>query len=113
MYSTYMGGNGEDQGFDRRRRLGERLRRRAHQVDRLPDAEPLPTDTRRLRRLRDDALASGVSLVYSTYLGGSADEGARYRDGRPGSAYVTGYTESTNFLRSTRPNATSMPRMSS
>ena len=42
--------------------------------------------------------AAGSALVYSTYLGGSGEEG---RDGiavdSAGNAYVTGYTDSTNF----------------
>ena len=41
---------------------------------------------------------SGSALVYSTYLGGSGDD---YGDGiavdSSGSAYITGYTSSTNF----------------
>ena len=41
---------------------------------------------------------AGNALVYSTYLGGSGDDvgGGIAVDGA-GSAYVTGYTASTNF----------------
>jgi len=42
--------------------------------------------------------ASGSNLVYSAYLGGSgADEGFGIAVNATGVAYVTGYTESTNF----------------
>jgi hypothetical protein len=44
--------------------------------------------------------ADGQSLVYSTYLGGSAGElGNGIAVDSSGNAYVTGYTESTNFPR--------------
>jgi hypothetical protein len=42
--------------------------------------------------------ASGSSLVYSTYLGGSDDdEGSGIAVDSSGNAYVTGFTKSTNF----------------
>ena len=42
--------------------------------------------------------ADGNGLVYSTYLGGySSDHGLRIAVDGTGNAYVTGYTESTNF----------------
>lgn len=42
--------------------------------------------------------ASGSALLYSTYLGGSADDvGARVAVDAAGHAFVTGYTGSTNF----------------
>ncbi len=42
--------------------------------------------------------AGGSALVYSTYLGGSADEsGAAIAVDSSDNAYVTGYTDSTNF----------------
>ncbi len=42
--------------------------------------------------------ASGTALVYSTYLGGSSqDQGSGIAVDSTGQAYVTGWTESTNF----------------
>lgn len=41
--------------------------------------------------------AAGSALVYSTYLGGLTDWGFGIAVDSAGSAYVTGYTESTNF----------------
>lgn len=41
---------------------------------------------------------AGTNLIYSTYLGGDlVDEGVGIAVDRGGAAYVTGYTESTNF----------------
>ena len=41
---------------------------------------------------------AGTNLIYSTYLGGDwVDEGVGIAVDQAGSAYVTGYTESTNF----------------
>ena len=41
---------------------------------------------------------AGNALVYSTYLGGSGhDQGYGIAVDGAGSAYVTGYTDSTNF----------------
>jgi hypothetical protein len=45
--------------------------------------------------------ASGTTLIYSTYLGGSSDEDAEFKGGiavdTSGNAYVTGSTKSTDF----------------
>ena len=41
--------------------------------------------------------AAGAALVYSTYLGGSGDEGQGIAVDASGSAYVTGYTRSSDF----------------
>ena len=66
----------------------------------FPTANPLqPT----LWRQRRDAFVAklnpaGSALVYSTYLGGSGeDDGYGIAVDSAGNAYVTGYTQSTNF----------------
>src|SRR5213079_3178939 len=42
--------------------------------------------------------AAGTALAYSTYLGGSSDDGGQGNAvDAAGNAYVTGYTGSTNF----------------
>ena len=43
VYSTYLGGSGDDRRDRHRRgRRGQRLRDRLHRLDRLPDRRPLP-----------------------------------------------------------------------
>ena len=52
---------------------------------------------------------SGSSLAYSTYLGGSqADEANAIAVDSSGRAYVTGYTQSSNFPTSTGAYQTSL-----
>src|SRR5437762_3113677 len=41
--------------------------------------------------------ASGSALLYSTYLGGNDDGGRAIAVDSVGNAYVTGFTESSNF----------------
>ena len=99
-YSTYLGGNGFEVGLQHRRgRLGERIRHWLHHFDGLPDPEPHPNGPSRPGRFRDEALPSGNSLLYSTYLGGNGiqDEGFGIALDGSGSAYVTGQTDSTDF----------------
>ena len=99
------------------RRQRRRLRRSASRVDasgnayvtgrtsldQLPDGrDALPGDQRRRHgRLRGQAEPGGpgaASLVYSTYLGGSADDaGQRHRRGRDRQRLRHGRTVSTNF----------------
>ena len=101
LYSTYLGGSNEDQAY-------------AIAVDSRGDAyvagETLSTDFPNSpgaiqaaeRGTYDGFVASlnpsGTALIYSTFLGGTADD---YACGvavdSSGNAYVTGYTGSTNF----------------
>jgi uncharacterized protein (TIGR03437 family) len=100
IYSTYLGGNGIDAGA-------------AVAVDAVGSAYivgstfstnfPVKNAFQAARGAQEDAFiakvnAAGNALVYSTYLGGNnVDEGNAIAIDAAGSAYVTGYTASTDF----------------
>ena len=97
VYSTYLGGSGDDAGYgiavDCVRR---RLRDGQHRF--RPTSRPSTRCRPRLGGRDDDAFVAklnpaGSALVYSTYLGGSDEDGG---DGiavdAAGNAYVTGFT---------------------
>lgn len=100
VYSTYLGGNGDDQG-------------QAIALDGANNAFvtgstsstnfPLRAAIQSTRGGPSDAFVtkldlSGDSMVYSTYLGGSGvDGGQGIGVDLVGSAYVAGFTESTDF----------------
>lgn len=102
VYSTYLGGSGDDQG-------------QGIAIDGLANGFvtggttsanfPLQAPIHANLSGPSDAFVSklnlaGSALVYSTYLGGvSADEGQAIAVDLVGSAYVAGYTESNNFPR--------------
>ncbi len=98
-YSTYLGGNDADigNGIAVDGAGSAYVGGPTFSTD-FPTASPYQTD----QGGRDVFVAKlspdGGSLLYSTYLGGSADEssGGIAVDGG-GSAYVTGYTSSTDF----------------
>jgi len=100
VYSTYVGGSGSDVG----RRIAVDSSGNAYITGytastNFPTASPLQGtygggDDAFVAKLN----AAGSALVYSTYLGGSAnDYGYGIAVDSSGSAYVTGYTYSTNF----------------
>ncbi len=85
VYSTYLGGSGDDRARDRggRGRLG--LRHGVHPFDQLPTQSAVPGDIRRLTTpFVAKLMPAGNALVYSTYLGGSDYDTARDRGGRGG-----------------------------
>jgi hypothetical protein len=100
IYSTYLGGSGSDEGF-------------GIAVDSAGNAyvtgETSSTDFPTLNSLQPsnagniDAFVtklnpSGSALVYSTYLGGSGlDQGSGIAVDSSGNAYLTGFTNSTDF----------------
>src|SRR5229473_2064814 len=102
IYSTYLGGNSLDRGF-------------SIAADRAGNAyvtgETLSTDFPTMNPLQanyhggdgGDAFVAkinptGSALVYSTYLGGSSDDGgSSIAVDSAGDAYVTGFTTSTDF----------------
>ncbi len=102
VYSTYLGGSGDDQG-------------QAIAIDGFTNAFvtgsttsanfPLLVPIQATLSGPSDAFVSKLNLagsawVYSTYLGGiSADEGHGIAVDLIGSAYVAGFTESLNFPR--------------
>jgi hypothetical protein len=102
LYSTYLGGNGSDEGsaiaVDS---AGNAYVTGYTASTNFPTASPLQAVTR--GGGYSDAFvaklnATGSTLVYSTYLGGSRDEyGYGIAVDSSGSAYVTGFTQSTNF----------------
>ena len=101
IYSTYLGGSGEDLGI-------------SIAVDGVgnvyvsggTDSPNFPTTAGALQPTFggvEDAFVAkltptGKAMIYSTYLGGSdPDQSQGIAVDAAGSAYVTGYTESTNF----------------
>jgi hypothetical protein len=99
VYSTYLGGLGEDRGFD----IAIDGSGCAY-VTGLTTSPNFPTvDPYQTYQASEDVFVtklsnSGSSLVYSTYLGGGyRDVGFDMASDGRGSAYVTGYTESYNF----------------
>ena len=118
VYSTYLGGSGEDYGGSGQDYgLGIAVdssgnayvtgytsstnfpTKNAFQaaftaVNCPPGSDPYPCFNAFVTKLN----AAGSALVYSTYLGGSGDDnGSGIAVDSSGNAYVTGYTHSTNF----------------
>jgi uncharacterized protein (TIGR03437 family) len=107
VYSTYLGGSGDDRGVG----IAVDSSGNAHVTGsttstNFPTASPLQATYAGgdcSGRPCPDAFVAklnpaGSALVYSTYLGGSGrDEPAGIAVDASGSAYVTGWTQSTNF----------------
>jgi uncharacterized repeat protein (TIGR01451 family) len=100
VYSSYYGGNSSDTGHGIAvDSTGSAYITGETDSTTLPAlSAPQPT-----KNLSDDAFVAkinpaGTALVYSTYLGGGGqDIGSAIAVGPEGSAYITGYTASTNF----------------
>jgi Beta-propeller repeat len=103
LYSTYLGGSGDDDGFD----IAVDAAGNAY-VTGYTLSSGFPTtagafDTSYNGGPGGDAFvtklnANGSALVYSTFLGGSeSDEGHGIAVDAAGNAYVTGFTLSTNY----------------
>jgi hypothetical protein len=101
VYSTYLGGNHVDQGFG----IAVDASGNAY-VTGLTQSSNFPT-ANALQSTPGGSSGnafitkidpSGSALVYSTYLGGSLlDQGLGIAVDTSGNAYVTGYTQSSNF----------------
>ena len=112
IYSTYLGGSGNDSGPRHRGGLlRQRLHLRRDHLDQLPHGQRLRLHVQHRQRSADaDAFvtklnAAGTALVYSTYLGGTGNtvnlSGDDVCSGiamdSAGNAYLAGETRSTNF----------------
>jgi hypothetical protein len=101
VYSTYLGGNGNDQGFG----IAVDLAGNAY-VTGSTNSSNFPTTAGAIDTTlngSDDAFVTklnptGSMLVYSTYLGSSGqDEGRGIALDIAGNSYVTGFTSSSDF----------------
>ena len=100
VFSTYLGGSGGDWGLGIAVDGSGSAYVAGHtESTDFPTADPIQS----VSAGGHDAFvakldAAGSALVYSTYLGGSGDDfGYDLAVDGSGNAYVTGYTESTNF----------------
>jgi uncharacterized protein (TIGR03437 family) len=100
VYSTYLGGNGTDNGSA----IAIDNAGNAYIVGSTFSANfPTKNPFQAAKGAQEDAFVAkinpaGTALVYSTYLGGNAvDEGNGIAVDAAGSVYVTGYTGSTDF----------------
>src|SRR5262249_55820429 len=100
IYSTYLGGSGEDRAF----RIAVDSAGNAYVTGDTNSTDfPAANAVQRANGGGLDAFVaklnpSGTQLLYSTYLGGSGIDGATGISlDASGGAYVTGFTNSTNF----------------
>jgi hypothetical protein len=103
MYSTYVGGGAEDDGY----RIAVDGAGNAYVAGLtlsgdFPMASPIQSSCGGCNELSDAFVAklnaTGSALAYSTFLGGTdTDSGNGIAVDGSGNAYVTGYTVSTNF----------------
>ena len=100
VYSTYLGGNAIDSGSA----IAVDAAGNAYVVGTTFSADfPTKNPFQSAKGAQQDAFvakinAAGTAWVYATYLGGNnVDEGNAIAVDAAGSAYVTGYTGSTNF----------------
>jgi uncharacterized repeat protein (TIGR01451 family) len=118
VYSTYLGGTGEEEGFDEDRAIGFNIavdnEGSAYVIGQTKSTDfPIENALQPALRGSSDIFvtklnAAGAALVYSTYLGGSGDEGfsgvlaqrgliTGIAVDAEGSAYVTQNTNSPDF----------------
>ena len=107
VYSTYLGGGGDDTGVA----IAVDSNKNAYVTGQTGSANfPVASATQSTNKGQNDAFVSEISaggsaLVFSTYLGGSLEEdtigggavGALAVDGAGANIYVTGNTTSTDF----------------
>jgi|GEM_PF-1556159 len=100
IYSTYIGGSGNDQALA----IALDSSNNAYLTGNTTSTDfPLKDPVQGASRGNGDGFvmklnSAGNALVYSTYLGGSGvDQGTGIAVGSDGSAFVTGFTNSSNF----------------
>ena len=111
LYSTYLGGSGDDRGFSIARDASNNVYITGRTLSTNFPTTAGAFDTTCgtdgtcdggfmdafVAKLNPGA-SGAASLIYSTYLGGGRDdEGQSIAVDSAGNAYVTGYTDSTNF----------------
>ncbi len=100
VYSTYLGGSGDDeaQGIALSSTGAASLTGFTSSTN-FPTMTPYqPANGGNYDAFLTTVNAAGSALSYSTYLGGSsADRGAAIAVDAAGGAYITGYSQSTNF----------------
>jgi hypothetical protein len=99
VYSTYLGGSEFDEGLGIAvDGLGKAYVAGLTRSTNFPTANPLqPVSGGGYDAFVAKINPTGSAFIYSTYLGGNSDEGGYGIAVHSGSAYVTGYTISTNF----------------
>jgi len=100
VYSTYLGGSDEDEGWDIAVDTSGNAYVTGHTYStNFPTKSPIQgSNAGGSAAFVTKINASGSAIVYSTYLGGSdEDEGLDIAVDTSGNAYVTGQTYSTNF----------------
>ncbi len=101
IYSTYLGGSGMDEGYGITLGTGGEAYVAGYtQSSNFPTLNPYQASYGggSYDVFVSTLSSSGSSLIYSTYLGGSADDcGTGIILGTSGEAYVDGYTASANF----------------
>jgi hypothetical protein len=100
LYSTYLGGSGDDWGTGiATDAAGNAYVTGFTHSTNFPTKNPLQAANGFYDAFVAKLNPTGSALVYSTYLGGSADGSSRAIavDGS-GNAYITGYTIATNYL---------------
>jgi hypothetical protein len=99
IYSTYLGGSGDDQAFSAAvTRSGEVIAGGNSSSTNYPLVHPLQSTMNGVRDLVITKLDKRGRIVFSTYLGGSANEQTvGLGVDPPGNVYFAGFTDSPNF----------------
>lgn len=104
VYSTYLGGNGADKGYDIAvDDVGNAFVTGSTASDDFPTLNPMMDADSSIAEFNTDVFvtklnSTGNGLVYSTYLsGGRGDEARGIGIDSAGNAYVTGWTASLDF----------------